>query len=228
MNSQKQPGLTQFQRVIAALLFSNSVSVGLFVIRALSSASIRYWFLLWNLVLAWLPLLFVYLLRERLKTTRWLTWQNLLLSLLWLGFLPNSFYLASDLVHLHSTGEVSLLYDAVMFSSFMFNGFVAGMTSLAIVHTELQRRLKPRAVQIIVGLVLLASSFAIYLGRSLRWNTWDVLINPAGILFDVSERVINPTAHDQAFATTGVFFLLLASLYVVVWQFVGLLRSKQQ
>lgn len=226
MRQKKEPGLTRLQRVGAALLVSNLLSAVLFLVRVAESGNIRYWFLLWNLVLAWTPLALILLLRERLTKSSWLTWQNIVLSFLWLGFLPNSFYLVSDLIHLHSTGEVTILYDAVMFMSFIFNGFVAGFASLYVLHTLLLRRFRSDYVHGFIAGVLLLCSFAIYLGRELRWNTWDILVNPAGILFDVSERVINPVTHSEMFGTTLIFFLLLASVYLVAWQFVAALRNS--
>lgn len=202
----------------AALVYASLISVALFVGRSFVSQNIRYWFLLWNLFLAWLPLLFAGYLTQRLRTRRWLEWQNIVLTFLWLGFLPNSFYLVSDLIHLRDTGEVSHLYDAVLFASLMFNGFILGLLSILAIHYELLKRYARLRVHATIGGVLFLCGFAIYLGRSLRWNTWDVLINPSGILFDVSERVINPSSHDQAFVTTGIFFLLLSGIYAVAWQ----------
>lgn len=52
------------------------------------------------------------------------------------------------------------------------------------------------------------------------------MFNPAVILFDVSERVVNPFAHPQAFLTTLTFFILLGSMYLVIWSFVSILSSK--
>lgn len=222
-----EPGLTPFQRVIGALLLSNLVSASLFLIRVDLSQNLRYWFLFWNLLLAWVPLGVALLLRERLKVSRWLSWQNLGLSLLYVGFLPNSFYLISDLIHLRPTGEVSHMFDAVMFASFIFNGVTAGFASVFLVHWLLIARVARERAHAAVGCILLLCSFAIYLGRELRWNTWDVLINPAGILFDVSERVINPVTHLESFSTTALFFILLGSMYIVVWQFVGSIRTTE-
>lgn len=219
------PSLTRFQRMGAALIASNLVAALLFVLRVQQAENMRYWFLLWNLVLAWVPLGLVLLLREHLKKARWLTWKSMLLSVLWLGFLPNSFYLVSDLIHLHETGEVSILYDAVMLTSFIFNGFAAGFASVFLMQAMAQRRFSRKHVHIAVGFVFLLCSFAMYLGRDLRWNTWDVLINPAGILFDVSERVINPLTHIEAFSTTALFFVLLGSIYIVAWEFVAAVRN---
>jgi uncharacterized membrane protein len=217
-----------YRRVFYTLLVSNGVSLLLFALRSVESQTDRYWFFVWNLILAWVPLAFAWLLVQRLKRTSWPQWQNVGLTLLWLGFLPNSFYLMSDLVHLHETGEVSLLYDIVMFLSFIFNGLVAGYMSLFLVHRELLRRVSYQSARAVVALVLLACSFAIYLGRSLRWNSWDVLVNPAGLLFDVSDRVVNPSAHPQTFVTTMTFFLLLASVYFVVLELVRALRADNR
>lgn len=213
------------RRMLAALAVAGSASLGLFAVRVLVSGSVRYWFLAWNLLLAWLPIVFALLLVRSLRRYSWNHWQSIVLFVLWLGFLPNSFYLVSDLIHLRATGEVSLLYDAAMFFLFIFNGYVYGMASLLIVHRELYRRFLPIVAHAAIGAVLLLCSFAIYLGRYLRWNTWDVLINPAGLLVDISDRVVNPLAHEQTFAVTLVFFVLLGSIYVVVWQGLQFVRS---
>lgn len=214
------------RQLAVTLALSSGISVLLYVVRAVASDSDRYWFLNWNLVLAWLPLLFAWLLKERLKTTLWFTWQNIGLTLLWLGFLPNSFYLVSDFIHLRSTGEVSLLYDVVLFVSFAWNGYVIGFSSLYIVHKELLKKLRDRNAHLIVGTVLLLCGYAIYLGRYLRWNTWDVLVNPAGLLFDVSDRFINPISNPQMFTTTAMFFVLLVSMYGFVWHASRILNSQ--
>lgn len=68
---------------------------------------------------------------------------------------------------------------------------------------------------------LLLSSFAIYLGRYLRWNTWDIIINPAGLIFDVSDRIINPGTYSLTFIVTAVFFVVLGSAYAVVYRLAG-------
>lgn len=214
--------------LIGALLVANFVSIMLLFIRVSSAGIWRYGFLLWNLMLAWLPLLFAWQLAQRLPKTTWRQPVNVLLTLVWLGFLPNSFYLVSDLIHLHPTGEVSLLFDAALFFSFIFNGYVAGFMSLYIIHTELLKRLQRLRAHLVIAGVLFLSGFAIYLGRNLRWNTWDVVFNPAGILFDVSERLINPISHPQAFTTTMLFFLILGSMYMVIWQFVRALAPKKR
>jgi uncharacterized membrane protein len=218
---------TRYRGIIGALIISNLVSVVLLLMRFAASDNLRYWFLIWNLILGWLPLLFAFLLIAQLRKDRWLSIISVGFTMLWLGFLPNSFYLVSDIIHIHETGEVNILYDIVMFMSFIFNGFVSGLLSIYLIHKALLKRESAAVSHAIIAGVFLLASFAIYLGRVLRWNTWDALVNPAGVLFDVSEQVINPVSNPQSFVTTVTFFALLGSVYVVVWQLVLAIRNSK-
>ena len=206
---------------VVSLIYLTLVSVGLFIAGAISNHSLELWYLLWNLFLAWLPLLFVLWLLHMLRHKAWSSWQGITLSLLWLGFLPNSFYMISDFIHLQDYQRVDLVYDTAMFASFVLTSLFLGYASLYLIHTELAKRFKSRLTPWFwVCTILLLCSFAIYLGRDLRLNTWDILVSPPGILFDVSEIVLHPMSHGIAFTTTLTFFILIMSVYIVVWQFV--------
>lgn len=209
-----------------ALLLSSGVSIGFFLLRLLATGSYRYWFMIWNLLLAWVPLLLVLWLDRRLRLQRWRTWRNMLITVGWLVFLPNSFYVLTDLIHLRSTGEINILFDAVMFSSFVFNAYVVGFASTLLIHRRLERLWGvQRSIVVIMGVFVLCG-VAIYLGRVLRWNTWDLLINPAGILFDVSEGVVNPLVGAQLLLVTGMFSLLLSTMYGVIYTAARLLLQR--
>jgi uncharacterized membrane protein len=145
------------------------------------------------------------------------SWQAVGLTALWLVFLPNSFYLVSDLIHLRPTGQINILYDVVLFQSFIFNSFIAGLASLYMIHRLLLKRKSESWSHALIALAILASSFAIYLGRYLRWNSWDLALSPVSLLYDVSEQLINPFAQPQVLATTLTFFMLISSTYVLVW-----------
>lgn len=215
------------QQLLITLGLSSAVSLGLLVARFIATQQTTYWFLAWNLVLAWVPLGLAWWLIARLRTTPWLNFWNLLLTVLWLGFLPNAFYIASDIIHLTETGNISILYDVVMFLSFTFNGFVLGYLGLYGIHQQLQKRLGRQASYTVAAGVLLLCSFAIYLGRYLRWNSWDILVNPAGLIFDVSEPFVNPSNYPRAFTTTAMVFVLLMSVYAVSYQLVKLAKHNQ-
>ncbi|MCW1908685.1 MAG: DUF1361 domain-containing protein [Candidatus Saccharibacteria bacterium] len=221
------------------LSFSANTYVKALITSSLASAII-YWvgsqayddyylgFMNWNLFLAWLPLLFAWLLERHLQHESWVSWQGIAFSFLWLGFLPNSFYIASDLVHIRGTTADIALFYVVTLASFTISGLLLGYSSLYVVHRQLLKRFRVQTAHLLVSAVLLLSSFAIYLGRYLRWNTWDVLINPAGLIFDVSDRFANPTAHSRTFQVTLLFFSLLGSLYMIIWQVLESVRPTRR
>ena len=216
---------TQF---LLALVQATVVTLGLFVFRALRNGNGDYDYLVWNLFLAWLPLLFALWLVRTLRTKLWSSWEAVGVSLLWLLFLPNSFYMISDFIHLQNIATVDLLYDTVMFTAFIYLGLTLGFSSLYLVHLEFKRRYSVLKSAGIIGGVLLAASFAIYLGRDLRWNSWDVLTNPAGLLFDISDRLLVPSGYGAIAITVLSFFALLASMYAVAWCAAQLVRKTAE
>jgi uncharacterized membrane protein len=213
---------------LAALVLSSCVSLGILLVHVVTTHSFLYWYLGWNLLLAWLPLLFVVFLIKSLHYHPWLAWRPMMWTVLWLAFLPNSFYIVSDLLHLQSVSTTDVLYDTVMMVSFMLNGLILGYISLYQVHQELRKRLSIGWVNSLISLSLLVCSFAIYLGRDLRWSSWDLIINPQGILFDISNQVIDPRHHVQAFTTTLMFFVFLGTFYIVIWSIDANLRTSRQ
>lgn len=215
-------------RLAAALGVSAALGMILLCIRVLVAGNLDFWFLPWNLFLGYLPIVFAWLFAKRTQKTRLMEWQNLALAFLWLGFLPNSFYLITDYIHLRATGDISLLYDVVMMTAFVWSGLLAGFLSLYMMHKVALVKFRRRDAHGLVAIVLLLCSFAIYLGRYLRWNTWDILVNPFGLVFDVSDRFINPSDHPQAFTTTLVFFVLLSSMYWSLYQIVLAIRDERQ
>jgi uncharacterized membrane protein len=210
-------------RLWLALAGSSLVSVILLFGNAHTVHSWEFAYLIWNLFLAWTPLFFTYWLLKVLRRKLWSSWEALLVTVIWLSFLPNSFYMISDFVHILEVPPARVLYLVVVFSSFIFNGVILGYLSLFQVHQELLKRLNKRTASILVGLVLMLCSFAIYLGHDLRWNSWDLLRDPGGILVDISNHVTNAIAYTTTFS----FFLLLGSLYVVVWYMARTMRQQR-
>lgn len=214
----KKRRFTPRERVVVALAGLTVVSVLLFFAGAVANRSLQFDYLLWNLFLAWLPLGLVAVLVRTLRIRLWSTGWPLLLTFFWLILLPNSFYMISDFVHIQDVLRHDLLYDVVMFTAFIFTASLLGFVSLYLVHTELRKRVSLRSSSVAIAIIIFLCSFAIYLGRDLRWNSWDVIANPAGILFDISDKLIHPLSNGDMFTTTFSFFILLGSLYLVGWQ----------
>lgn len=213
------------QQVTLLFILASVVGAGYFTIGAITNTSMSFWYLLWNLLLAWIPFGLSIWIRMLLRKRHWFDWLPLIATVLWLGFLPNTFYMLTDYIHLGEMERANMVYDVAMFTVLIFTGVGLGFASLAIVHIELRKRLSEMQAWRVVLAILFASSFAIYIGRYLRWNTWDILTSPAGILFDISERIIRPFAHAQTFTTTATYFVLLSLGYFCLWRIVGLIRA---
>jgi len=208
------------KRFIQSIGFLTGLCIVFYAFRVAVSQSFRFGFVFENLALAWLGLIFGWLLVKNLHKKRWLSWQNIGLSILWVLFLPNTWYVLTDFLHVLPTGEVSQLYDIVFISILVINGFVLGFTSLFLVHQELRKRFSEQKAYAVVAVVILLSSFAIFLGRDLRWSSWDIITNPSGLILNVSDRFIDPFGHRQAFNVTGLFFVLISSAYFAIWSFI--------
>jgi uncharacterized membrane protein len=200
------------------LIVPTLLSIGFFLYDALRMHSYEYWYLVWNLFLAAVPLFFVWLLLRILRDKLWSSWSGILVSLAWLGFLPNSFYIISDYIHLQDVSSGSLLYYVVMFGTFTLTGLLYGYLSVYLVHDQLAKRMPRLAADRVIATIFLICSFAIYIGRDLRWNTWDVLLKPGGLLFDVSDRLVHPSVYPEMITTTVTFFIFITGFYYVIRQ----------
>jgi uncharacterized membrane protein len=214
-------------RLGLALACSSLASIALFAAGAWRNHSLTFDYLIYNLFLAWIPFVLTIWLQRMLRTKLWSSWIPFVLTLFWLGFLPNSFYMISDYIHLQEVSRVDLIYDVIMFSSFILNAFILGLVSLYVVHSELRKRVSLVSSWWMVTATIILTSFAIYIGRDLRWNTWDVLLNPASILFDISDRLLAPHQHPEMFTTTFGFAVLIGSIYAVVWYAARALRQQK-
>ena len=134
----------------------------------------------------------------------------------------------SDFIHLQDVQTVDVLYDDVMFTSFIYTGVLLGFSSLYLIHLHFKRRFSSPVAAWWIAFTLFICSVAVYVGRDLRWNSWDVLTNPGGLLFDISDRLLHPSGYPQMFVTIISFFVLLVSMYSLVWRGTRLLRQGAQ
>lgn len=213
---------------IFALGISTLTSIGLFAYGAWRNHSLAFSYLLWNLFLAWLPLVFAVRLVTVLQRKLWSSWEAMATSFLWLIFLPNSFYMISDFIHLQDVQRVDIMYDTIMFTSFIYTGVTLGFSSLYLIHMQFRRRFSRRTAASWIAFTLLVSSVAVYVGRDLRWNSWDILTNPGGLLFDISDRVLHPAGYPQMLIAVISFFVLLMSMYGLLWRGARLLTRAGQ
>src|SRR6185295_15605158 len=159
-----------------------------------------YLFLIWNLFLAGIPLVASTFLRLARHWRLPLIIQAGCLGL-WLLFLPNAPYILTDLLHLTAQSPAPAWYDLALLLSCAGTGLLVGYLSLIDVHDIVAASLGKAMGWLLALSSLFLSGFAIYLGRFLRWNSWDVLTRPT-ILFDIADGVVHPASHSRTLAVT--------------------------
>lgn len=215
------------KRYLQMLGLLSGLCLGLFAFRLLATGMSRYWFVPGNLSLAWLALVFGWLLVQQLERRGWLNWRSLILGLFWTVFLPNAWYVMTDFIHVFDSGEISYLYDIAMVSTLTVTGFLLGFTSLFMVHRQIYKRLGTVSSAAVIASIILLASFAIYLGRDLRWNTWDIFADPGGLVLSITDRLINPFGFPRALNVTAIFFVVIGVMYLAIWLFLKPVATRQ-
>ncbi len=212
-------GLGLRRRFLLAAGLLTGADIAFLLLRVLITGTGRYWFVPENLALAWISFGLAWLLVRNLKKQRWLSWQNIGLTTLWLLFLPNAWYVLTDFIHVFPNGEISQLFDIILIFLLVLNGFALGIAGLFLVQRQLLARRGLADSWLFVEAAILISSFAVYLGRDLRWNSWDIIANPSGLLFNVSDRIVDPFGSQRALNITLLFFILINVAYGAFWIF---------
>jgi len=227
--------LTNEQRyrlgLVSLMGMASVISLIIFAARVQKTDSFNYSFLVWNLFLAWIPLGMSYLASTARNLPRLLKVIIILISsLLWLAFLPNAPYIMTDFQHLSRWDDKAspVWYDVLMLAWFAWNGLFLGIISLFMMQ-QIVNKLSNRLVGwIFVVLVCGLSSFGIYLGRFLRWNSWDILHNPSPLVSDIFDRITSPQSDPRAVTFTFIFSLFFLFIYLTMVMFGGLVAAKSQ
>lgn len=197
--------------VVSTLLFW---CVSMIAVRINRTGSGYYVFLIGNLFLASVPLFFSTALRVAYH--RQLHWTvRLVVFSLWLLFLPNAPYILTDILHLSRSSHAPAWYDLALLLSCSGAGLLLGYLSLMDVQAIVTRSFGSACGWIFATVSLVLNGYALYLGRFLRWNSWDVLIDPSRVL-EIMGTAARPWAHTQAVSVTIIFGVILTLGYVTM------------
>ncbi|UTT65878.1 DUF1361 domain-containing protein [Janibacter sp. CX7] len=198
------------------LLAGTAVAAGLQNVRADRAGAPVFAFLFWNLFLAWVPYLVALALvgLDRLRAPGWLLAG---VGVVWLLFLPNAPYILTDFIHVGAIPGAPQWFDVLLIGSFAATGLLLGLASLLLVHHVVARRLGAVAGWVLAVGSLALSSIGVYLGRFPRFNSWDVLTNPHGLVEVVGYRLADPLGNPflVQFALAMTAGLLVS--YLATW-----------
>ena len=196
--------------LIVSLVATSGLTIALGVTDPTASVFYPTRFLVWNLVLAWIPVFFA----AGFAIVRGRGWL-IPLGLGWLAFLPNSPYLVTDLVHLAE--GVELWRHVLQYGVAAWTGIILGVVSMHLVHQRVAREFGAVTGWIAVVVSVGLCAMGVVIGRFQRWNSWDLVTRPDAVAASTLDWVSSPFAHVQSTGVAlavGAFFGLA---YLTVW-----------
>jgi uncharacterized membrane protein len=194
---------------ILSSIFCFSMSI----VRYAATDTTMFLSLNWNLFLAFIPWFVSIILIIRKQINKLLL---VLLMIIWLIFFPNAPYILTDLFYLTPRSYPPIWYDLILLLSYAWTGLIFGLVSLINIETILIEHINTKIVALISTVLLFVASFGIYLGRYLRWNSWDIISNPSGIFTDILERLSSPFDYPKAWGVTILMGLMLNMMYLSI------------
>jgi uncharacterized membrane protein len=174
-------------------------------------------FLVWNLFLAWMPLVFALLFSAARRGA-----SLLLVGGSWLAFLPNAPYLVTDLIHL--SGHDDLWRHVLQFGFAAWTGTLLGVVSLRIVHVEVERRFGSLAGWSLVAISTGLCAVGVVIGRFQRWNSWDLVTSPGVVATSTFEWVRSPITNVRSTGVAVAVATFFGIAYITIWALDGLQR----
>jgi uncharacterized membrane protein len=207
-----------------ALTFASAVSVVLVVGRMMWMKDTHYAFLIWNLFLAWMPMLFALLAREHQKEDVNPGWRFLAFAGAWLLFFPNAPYIFTDIIHL--TRFYSHFWvDLMLILISALTGLVIGFVSLYLMQSAVRRMAGELMSWLFIVVVALLSGFGICLGRFLRLNSWDV-VAPGKMVHTIGMWATQSSAVPATMAFSMLFAAFVFIAYLMLYALTHLSPSQ--
>lgn len=207
--------------IVAALLLWCTALLTYRISIAPDGLSVGLW---WNLFLALVPLMFSSALKAAHEAKQ--PFLAAFYFVVWLLFFPNAPYILTDLVHFRAIPGVPPWFLLAMLLSCAGAGTLFGYLSLIDVHIVAQRKFGVTIGWIIACGSLMLCGFGIYLGRFLRWNSWNAFNRPFELLKAVVGQFVDAGPHPNPLAVTLVYGVGLIIGYLALRVIAAAIRES--
>jgi uncharacterized membrane protein len=196
------------------LLVWLSLGAGIALISQMAvTQSGRLGFLPWNLMLAWVPYGISRGIRVLERRTQPGAGVLVLPTCAWLLFFPNAPYIVTDLVHLADAPPGRFGIELAMIVLFAAIAMALAVRSLDTMHAIVRRRLGVPAGWTFATVVVLLTGLGVWMGRVLRWNTWDFARDPLGLVATTFRSLVSAETAASSAAFILAFSAGLFSIY---------------
>lgn len=193
--------------IILILIFS----IILNLLRIIIWGKLSFIYILWNIFLAILPFIVSSVLLNLNNYKKIKKSVMFLFLFVWLLLIPNAPYIITDLIHIGEVRAVPVLFDSFLLFSSALVGLMFGFYSTYQIESALQFYYSRITSQRIIFIFVFIMSFGIYLGRFLRFNSWDIFTKPHLIYIGIIEIITNYSNFIEA-----SLYTLLFSIFIII------------
>jgi uncharacterized membrane protein len=148
------------------------------------------------------------------KENKLKTYIFFIFGIFWLLFIPNSPYIITDLIHIGEIRKVPVLFDSFLIFATAIVGLFLGMYSMYDMERIIKIKFKRNINIIMITVFSFVIGFGVYLGRFLRFNSWDIFANPVSIFNGVIEIFSNKVETIEALLYTVLFSVFIFIFYL--------------
>ncbi len=170
-------------------------------------------FLFWNIFLALIPFFISYFLLFSFNKNKLTKSMFIIGGIVWLLFLPNAPYIVTDLIHLGHNRTVPVLYDTFLLFTSAYVSMLLFFYSVSHMEKIFKAKYGWRRKEYILAIIMLLVSFGLYLGRFLRFNSWDLFHNPLFLLNKAVSVFVKPIENTDAFVFMSLSFIFIYVSY---------------
>lgn len=204
-------------KTLSLITTALTFSIIVLMVRVKLNKSFFYLFLVWNVFLAIIPYAITLYLntKENLSKFKLGFW-----LLIWLAFLPNAPYIVTDLIHIRMGNDNLLWLDVLVVLSFALSGLLLFYLTILDMQKIIAQKFNRIPITSTTLIVIFLCGFGVYLGRFLRYNSWEILSNPQVLMLDVFNIIIAPFQNSEAWLFTlgfGIFLVVGFWIFKIIY-----------
>jgi uncharacterized membrane protein len=200
-------------KIPKSIIILTIFAIVLNIFRVIIWSKFSFLFILWNIFLAFIPFVISSLLLSFFKENKLNKIFFVTGTILWVLFIPNAPYIITDFIHLGETRSVPVLFDIFLLFSSASVGLILFFYSLSHIEQIIKVKYKKNITYTIIGIILIIISFGLYLGRFLRFNSWDIFINHISLVKNIWKIISQVAGHVEVYLYIALFFIFLLLSY---------------
>lgn len=201
-----------------SIIILATLAVVLNIFRIIIWGKFSFTWILWNIFLAFVPFLISSLMLILTKEKKMNKVLFVIGIFLWMIFIPNAPYIVTDFIHIGTTRSIPIIYDILLIFNSALVGLILCFHSLFHIEQIVKTKHKKNTGRLIMGIFIIMISFGVYLGRFLRFNSWDIFIDHSSLVNNIWEIISQAAMHTEVYLYTLLFFVFLSTSYIA-WKY---------